>query len=78
MCTGMKNWRGVIGGTGLNMPLDYQNRPVNVTGKQTGVANPIDTAKATERLRLARQQAEGIDPDRQHFLDFYNKDWKGK
>ena len=55
MCTGMKNWRGVIGGTGLNMPLDYQNRPVNVTGKQTGVANPIDTAKATERLRLARQ-----------------------
>ena len=56
MCTGFKGWKGAITGTGLGIPPDYDNRPVTVTGQQTGVANPKDTAAATERLRLQRQR----------------------
>jgi len=43
---------------------EYKNRPVTVTGTQTGVANPIDTAKATESLKIQRQKEEGtyVDP----------------
>jgi|TARA_R100000149_G_C5845323_1_gene115883 hypothetical protein len=44
---------------------EYQNRPVTVTGKQKGVANPKDTRKATERLKIKRQKEEGtyVDPN---------------
>tara|TARA_R100001594_G_scaffold2774_1_gene10913 strand:- start:3229 stop:3420 length:192 start_codon:yes stop_codon:yes gene_type:complete len=38
------------------LPSAYRNRPVTVTGQQTGVANPKDTAAATESLRLQRQR----------------------
>ena len=33
------------------LPNEYKNRPVTVTGKQTGVDKPKDTAKATESLK---------------------------
>ena len=44
---------------------EYQNRPVTVTGKQTGVDDPKDTAKATEALKIQRQKEEGtyVDPN---------------
>jgi len=44
---------------------EFQNRPVTVTGKQTGVDNPKDTAKATETLKIKRQKEEGtyVDPN---------------
>ena len=45
----------------------YQNNPVTVTGTQTGVENPIDTASATESLMIDRQQEEAsmnqVDPN---------------
>ena len=43
----------------------YQNRPVTVTGKQTGVDDPKDTKKATESLKIKRQKEEGtyVDPN---------------
>tara|TARA_B100000214_G_C23966592_1_gene628011 strand:+ start:1318 stop:1656 length:339 start_codon:yes stop_codon:yes gene_type:complete len=43
---------------------EYQNRPVTVTGTQTGVDDPKDTAKATESLKIKRQKEEGtyVDP----------------
>ena len=43
---------------------EYQNRPVTVTGTQTGVDDPKDTAKATETLKIRRQKEEGtyVDP----------------
>jgi hypothetical protein len=36
-----------------------------VTGSQTGVANPKDTEKATEELKIKRQKEEGtyLDPN---------------
>ena len=44
---------------------EYQNRPVTVTGEQTGVDDPKDTAKATETLKIKRQKEEGtyVDPN---------------
>jgi len=44
---------------------EFKNRPVTVTGRQTGVDNPIDTAKFTEDLRIQRQKEEGtyVDPN---------------
>jgi len=44
---------------------EYQNRPVTVTGSQTGVDDPKDTAKATETLKIKRQKEEGtyVDPN---------------
>ncbi len=44
---------------------EFQNRPVTVTGKQTGVDDPKDTAKATETLKIQRQKEEGtyVDPN---------------
>jgi len=44
---------------------EFRNRPVTVTGKQTGVDNPKDTAKATEALKIQRQKEEGtyVDPN---------------
>ena len=44
---------------------EYQNRPVTVTGTQTGVTDPKDTAKATETLKIKRQKEEGtyVDPN---------------
>ena len=45
----------------------FQNNPVTVTGTQTGVDNPIDTASATESLMIDRQQEEAsmnqVDPN---------------
>ena len=41
------------------LPNEYKNRPVTVTGKQTGVDKPKDTAKATESLKIKRQREEG-------------------
>ena len=35
---------------------EYQNRPVTVTGIQTGVDDPKDTAKATETLKIKRKK----------------------
>ena len=44
---------------------EFQNRPVTVTGKQTGVDDPKDTKKATESLKIKRQKEEGtyVDPN---------------
>ena len=44
---------------------EYQNRPVTVTGEQTGVDDPKDTAKATETLKIKRKKEEGtyVDPN---------------
>ena len=44
---------------------EYQNRPVTVTGEQTGVDDPKDTKKATESLKIKRQKEEGtyVDPN---------------
>jgi len=57
MCTGFKGWKGVIASRTDNpFGMDYDNRPPTVTGQQTGVANPKDTAAATESLRLQRKR----------------------
>ena len=37
---------------------EFQDAPPVVTGKQTGVDKPKDTAKATEKLRMARKDKE--------------------
>ena len=57
-----------LGGGGGRMTTpqrEYQNRPVTVTGEQTGVDDPKDTAKATETLKIKRQKEEGtyVDPN---------------
>ena len=57
-----------LGGGGGRMSVpkrEYQNRPVTVTGSQTGVDDPKDTAKATETLKIKRQKEEGtyVDPN---------------
>ena len=57
-----------LGGGGGRMSApkrEYQNRPVTVTGTQTGVDDPKDTAKATETLKIKRQKEEGtyVDPN---------------
>ena len=57
-----------LGGGGGRMSApkrEYQNRPVTVTGTQTGVDDPKDTAKATETLKIKRQEEEGtyVDPN---------------
>ena len=43
----------------------YRDAPPIVTGSQTGVANPKDTKKATEELKIKRQKREGtyVDPN---------------
>ena len=53
------------GGTMSTPQREYQNRPVIVTGSQTGVDDPKDTAKATETLKIQRQKEEGtyVDPN---------------
>jgi hypothetical protein len=54
------------GGGRMSTPKrEFQNRPVTVTGEQTGVDNPKDTAKATETLKIKRQKEEGtyVDPN---------------
>lgn len=38
----------------------FDDSPPVVTGMQTGVDNPIDTAKVTEELKIKRQNKEGI------------------
>ena len=51
-----------LGGGGGRMSApkrEYQNRPVTVSGEQTGVDDPKDTAKATETLKIKRQKEEG-------------------
>ena len=44
---------------------EFQNRPVTVTGEQTGVDDPKDTKKATETLKIKRKKEEGtyVDPN---------------
>ena len=44
---------------------EYQNRPVTVSGEQTGVDDPKDTKKATESLKIKRKKEEGtyVDPN---------------
>ena len=61
MCLGGSQ---VVRATGMQQK-EYQNRPVTVTGTQTGVDNPKDTAKATESLRIQRKKEEGtyVDPN---------------
>ena len=54
------------GGGRMSTPKrEFQNRPVTVTGEQTGVDDPKDTAKATETLKIKRQKEEGtyVDPN---------------
>jgi len=54
------------GGGRMSAPKrEYQNRPVTISGTQTGVDDPIDTAKATETLKIKRQKEEGtyVDPN---------------
>ena len=43
----------------------FRDAPPIVTGSQTGVANPKDTEKATEELKIERQKEEGtyLDPN---------------
>ena len=53
------------GGGRVSAPKrEYQNRPVTISGTQTGVDDPKDTAKATETLKIERQKEEGtyVDP----------------
>ena len=57
-----------LGGGGGRMSApqrEFQNRPVTVTGEQTGVDDPKDTKKATESLKIKRQKEEGtyVDPN---------------
>jgi len=44
---------------------EYQNRPVTVSGSQTGIDDAKDTKKATESLKIKRQKEEGtyVDPN---------------
>ena len=54
------------GGGRMTTPKrEYQNRPVTISGTQTGVDDPKDTAKATETLKIERQKEEGtyVDPN---------------
>ena len=39
---------------------EFDDAPPVVTGKQTGVDNPIDTKKVTEQLRQDRMKQEGF------------------
>lgn len=39
---------------------EFDDAPPVVTGKQTGVDNPIDTKKVTEQLRQDRMKKEGF------------------
>ena len=39
---------------------EFDDAPPVVTGKQTGVDNPIDTKKVTEQLRQDRMKEEGF------------------
>ena len=43
---------------------EFEDAPPVVTGKQTGVDDPKDTAKATDKLRMDRKKKEGtfVDP----------------
>ena len=57
-----------LGGGGGRMSIpqrEYQNRPVTVTGSQTGVDDPKDTKKATDSLKIQRKKEEGtyVDPN---------------
>ena len=57
-----------LGGGGGRMSApkrEYQNRPVTVSGEQTGVDDPKDTAKATETLKIKRQKEEGARDEEQ-------------
>ena len=38
----------------------FADSPPVVTGMQTGVDNPVDTAKVTEELKIKRMAKEGI------------------
>ena len=38
----------------------FDDSPPVVTGMQTGVDNPVDTAKVTEELKIKRMNKEGI------------------
>ena len=38
----------------------FDDSPPVVTGMQTGVDNPVDTAKVTEELKIKRQNKEGV------------------
>jgi len=52
------------GGGRMSTPKrEFQNRPVTVTGEQTGVDDPKDTKKATEELKIKRQKEEGTYTD---------------
>lgn len=54
--------------------LPERNAPPVVTGKQVGVDNPKNTAKATETLKIKRQKEEGtyIDPSQQNLATTTN------
>ncbi len=38
----------------------FDDSPPVVTGMQTGVDNPVDTAKVTEELKIKRMAKEGM------------------
>ena len=44
---------------------EFEDAPPVVTGEQTGVDKPKNTAKATEKLRMMRKKKEGtyVDPN---------------
>ena len=44
---------------------EFDDSPPVVTGMQTGIENPKNTAKATEELKIKRQKREGtyVDPN---------------
>ena len=45
---------------------EYEDAPPVVTGKQTGVDDPKDTKKATDKLRMDRKKREGTKRGKQH------------
>lgn len=59
---------------------EFKNRPVTVSGTQTGVDNPKDTAKVTEALKIQRQKEEGtyVDPNLTAVEDKSSKATKSK
>ena len=58
-----------VGGGSRSYPQpqrpEFDDSPPVVTGSQTGVENPKDTKKATEKLKIRRQKKEGtyVDPN---------------
>tara|TARA_R100000388_G_scaffold85933_1_gene65201 strand:- start:387 stop:797 length:411 start_codon:yes stop_codon:yes gene_type:complete len=51
---------------------EFKDAPPTVTGRQTGVANPKDTKRATESLKMKRREREGINQTPEAVTTFAN------